>query len=708
MRTVDAICMIGLVAAAASTPARGAAQVLRHPHIVIVSSVAEGAAPVATRAYAGAFHAVGYPVEWTTPDHVTGGQDAVVVLPHAVAVSLAPAQRSALLRLVEKGGWLVTAGPSELARQMGIHFDRSSVELRGIADSFAPGVEVRWKRMVRFRPFAPSGSARVFARAARTGKPIVVALTHGLGKVLFLGVELDEESPLGSSRFPFFLHAVGAAFGVSPALAAAHVTVYADLGDYPDESGEAIAHRWHAWGVGEAHLGAWDALGARAATIDALLASCHRLGIRVYAWLEPPEISSAFWEAHPEWRERTATGRDAHVDWRKLMALEVPACFAAASDELRQTLTRFDWDGVDLAEVYFESPQGVDAPDAFTPMHEVVRESFAARAGFDPQALFDPASPRHWTKDPQALARFLAYRREVIVELHQRLMSFLVGLQREKPQLDLVLTLVDALYDRNMQDFIAVDPSRIAALAAASGFSLQVEDPFTLWGLGPERYATIAADYAGLVVPGQQRSIDINVVERDRDTYPTAKQTGIELFQLASAARRHFDDVCFYSEATIPVVDRDLLHNALAAGSTVRWLGASEVEIDSSGTDELDTGGYRAAMVDGRDWPAGDGNQIILPRGQHRVAWVPNLMTEPGPAIRGLTGAALLGASKEGDALVVEYTGRGRAYLELAFHPRRIELDGQQFTAVTLRDGGSEILVMPGGKHQIRLGTLEH
>jgi copper(I)-binding protein len=271
-----------------------------------------------------------------------------------------------------------------------------------------------------------------------------------------------------------------------------------------------------------------------------------------------------------------------------------------------------------------------------------------------------------------------------------------------------VLTLVDAFYDRQMRDFIAVDPGRIAALAAASGFTLQVEDPFTLWTLGPDRYATMAADYAALVAPGQQLTVDINVVEREGDVFPTAKQTGVELFQLASAARRHFDGVCFYSEATIPTVDRGLLHNALAAGSTVQWRSATEVEIDSGGTVELDTGGYHAATVDGRDWPAGHGAQLILPRGKHRVAWLPGEINGEGSPIRGFTGAILVKAAMDGNALVVEYEARGRAYLELAFHPGRIVLDGQQFPAATLRSGETEVLVLPGGKHEVRLGPASN
>jgi len=50
------------------------------------------------------------------------------------------------------------------------------------------------------------------------------------------------------------------------------------------------------------------------------------VGIKVYAWVELPYLTKTFWDEHPRWREKTATGMDAKVSWRYMMALEEPEC----------------------------------------------------------------------------------------------------------------------------------------------------------------------------------------------------------------------------------------------------------------------------------------------------------------------------------------------------------------------------------------------
>ena len=70
---------------------------------------------------------------------------------------------------------------------------------------------------------------------------------------------------------------------------------------------------------------------------------------------ELPHVSEKFWDQHPEWREKTAVLQDAQLDWRKLMNLTNRAAFAEVSKGVRDLVMHFDWDGVNLAELYFES-----------------------------------------------------------------------------------------------------------------------------------------------------------------------------------------------------------------------------------------------------------------------------------------------------------------------------------------------------------------
>ena len=71
---------------------------------------------------------------------------------------------------------------------------------------------------------------------------------------------------------------------------------------------------------------------------------------------------------------------------------------------------RFDWDGVNLAELYFESLQGHENPSRFTPMNDDVRRQFRERGGFDPLELFDQSSPRYLSKNASGLRQFLDFR----------------------------------------------------------------------------------------------------------------------------------------------------------------------------------------------------------------------------------------------------------------------------------------------------------
>ena len=128
-----------------------------------------------------------------------------------------------------------------------------------------------------------------------------------------------------------------------------------------------FAARWRAAGIGALHVAAWH-YWERDPQADEylrkLIEACHRHAIPVYAWLELPHVSEKFWDDHPEWREKTALLQDAQLDWRKLMNLTNRAAFAAVAQGMRDLTGRFDWDGVNLAELYFESLEGVSKSGA--------------------------------------------------------------------------------------------------------------------------------------------------------------------------------------------------------------------------------------------------------------------------------------------------------------------------------------------------------
>jgi hypothetical protein len=671
--------------------------------VTLLCPGAETGAPAACLAYASVFRSVAYPLRWVAPERWSGVRGEVVVVPGAEAGRLSDEVRDRLVAFVEAGGNLVTALDTPLARALGLRFAPAAIEVAGVSEVTAPGLLILWKAPVAVRRFEAPAGAKVFASARVDGVPLLASFRRGLGTVLFLGVELDEENALGTSRFPYFLQAVGSAFGVAPALASPHVVAYADLGDHDDQEPEAIAGDWWRRGIREVHLGTWHAWGKKRGLYGPLVEACHRRGILVYAWFELPHVAREFWDAHPEWRERTATGADAHVDWRRLMALTIPECFDAAAREVVGLLQRFDWDGADLAEVYFESPLGLARPDQFTPMNRAVREEFRRRAGFDPEELFDEGSPRFFKRDPTSLASFMAYRRDKTVELHERLLGVLAGVRTVKPALDVVVTLVDAFYDRTMRDSIAVDTPRVAALAQKVPFELQIEDPFTLWALGPERYARMAADYGQLLPPSQRLAVDVNVVPRANDVRPTVQQTGLELYRLVAEARRAFPKVCLYSEASVYRQDWALLPGALAATAHVEPSGANAAAVESDGTVELSTGAPSVEVwLDGREWPGVRGGVALLPRGRHTVEWKARGGRADGIHLVGLTGT-LLDAAAENGVVSVRYSSSARGFVVLSVAPARAEVDGTPVHLVVARSEGGFVLGLPPGEHTVRL-----
>src|SRR5207249_9446311 len=133
-----------------------------------------------------------------------------------------------------------------------------------------------------------------------------------------------------------------------------------------------------------------------------------------------------------EWRDKTAVLQEAQLDWRKLMNLANPDCFRTAANGVAQLVGRFDWDGVNLAELYFESLEGVGNPSRFTPMNEDVRAEFHRLNGFDPIEIFGNR------KDDNSRRVYLEYRVGLARRIQEQWLTELESLRKPKPHLDLV------------------------------------------------------------------------------------------------------------------------------------------------------------------------------------------------------------------------------------------------------------------------------
>jgi hypothetical protein len=592
---------------------------------------------------------------------------------------------------IREGQWVILEGDSPLASHFGFHPTGRSVTVRSLNDALHPDADVVWEHSVEAPVFGVPPQAKVFARDRWSGAPLTAGFRLGKGGVLWAAVSAGER---GFERFPFFLHAA-AELGLAPPFRSRRLWVFFDSSYRLRADPDFLAARWRRMGVRGLHAAAWHYVepdAERDAWLSRLIESCHRQGILVYLWLELPHVSEAFWEQNPQCREKTALGQDAKLDWRKLVNLANAECSGAAMRAARALVERFDWDGVNLAELYFESLQGHHNPARFTPMNPDVRREFFSAAGFDPLELFRTGSPRYWTQDGAALRRFLDYRAALAARIQRQWLEELARWRSARPHLDLVLTHVDDRLDRAMRDAIGSDSSSVLPLAQSFGFTFLVEDPATVWHWGPERYERLAGLY-----PRALRSrlgVDINIADRYQDVYPTKRPAGIELLWLVHQASRAFFRVALYSEHSVHARDDAWVSSAAAGAPRLRQAkGALEVESET-GFGLRWQGG---ATLDGKPWPATDGETLWIPAGRHRIS-----PASPSLPLRLLDFSGTLeDATALAGGLRLRYESESRAFAIVERRPRRVLLDGKPFDAPALSNGDGWTLVLPEGRREV-------
>ena len=370
------------------------------------------------------------------------------------------------------------------------------------------------------------------------------------------------------------------------------------------------------------------------------------------------------------------------------MNLQNAECIATVREGLRAMMTRFDWDGVNLAELYFESLEGAGNPARFTPMNDDVRRAFRAEAGWDPVEIWKSHN------DGASLRRFLDFRADLARALQEEWLGVVESFRSIHPDIDIVLTHVDDRFDTGMRDAIGADASRVLPLLDRHAFSFLIEDPATVWNLGPERYPEIAKRYKPLTAQTAKLAIDINIVDRYQDVYPTKQQTGTELFQLVHMAAGAFARVALYFENSLLKPDLELLP---AASAVVTRYTRTRQRVTTESPMDLDVMWSRGdALVDGKAWPVSGNGRVRIPAGAHVI--------DTGAARDGLTitdlNATLRRASVEGKRVVFEYSSDSRAIVQFDRQPTRVEVDGVAISASCLGESGCSMM-LPRGDHRV-------
>ncbi len=619
----------------------------------------------------------------------TGGGASVIVAPHGVG--LPPAEWAAR---VERGAILVLEGESPLAAAFGFHAGvQPHLSVRSVEDLRAPDLAIVWEKALDVAVFDIPAEAHVFARERWQKAPLLAGFRKGAGAVLWVAAP---PGPHGYERFPYLPQAL-LDLGLQPPFRSTRLWAFFDSAYRARVDVDYFAQRWRAAGIGALHVAAWhfwerDPQGDE--YLRLLIDACHRNAIQVYAWLELPHVSEIFWDQHPEWREKTALLQDAQLDWRKLVNLTNRDAFAAVAAGARDLLTRFDWDGVNLAELYFESIEGHENPARFTPLNDDVRKEFQQADGFDPLELFDAKSPRHWQKNAPGLARFLDFRALLAQRQQTEWIAQIEEIRRLKPQLDLTLTHIDDRFDTSMREKLGADAARVLPLLAQHDFTFLIEDPATIWNLGPQRYPQIAARYAPITPAQEKLAIDVNIVERYQDVYPTKQQTGAELFQLVHTAANSFPRVALYFEASI--ARHDLPWLASAAAAVDRAVNANgKLVVESRRGVGVPWKG--PATVDGKPWPFASDSVVWLMPGGHTIE-----STTAPLSLRVLDfNGDLKAAASTASGIQFAYQSNARAMALLERAPAKLQIDGVERTP----DMAGKVLLLPRGQHYVTLSS---
>ena len=567
---------------------------------------------------------------------------------------------------------------------LGVTAGEKKAKVRSAVDRFRPSLEIVWEREENLPVYTLPEGAKVYTWERWTKAPLVASWKQDRQTILWLATSLGEH---GYEKFPYLAQAM-VELGFAPPYRGRDLWAFFDSGYRARADFDYLAAQWRRAGIAALHVASWhyfEATEEKGAELARLIQACHRQRILVYAWIELPHVSERFWQQHPEWREQTGNGQDAQLDWRKLVNLHDPNCATAVAQGIGQMLTRFDWDGANLAELYFESLEGVGNPARFTPMNATVRKEYATLKGHDPITIFT---------NPDRVPAFLEYRASLATKLQTEWLERLAAMRKQKPGgFDLTWTHIDDRFDTRMRDLLGADSGRALPLAKQYAATFLIEDPATVWHLGPRRYIEIAKRY-----PRDARlAIDLNIVERYQDVYPTKQQTGAELFGLIHHAAQSFPRVALYFEKSILAPDYPLL----SAASAIKPKRLTENRFEAERPFGLSHSG--ALTVNGEPWPVTDGETAWLPAGKLAIA---PATRQPELRILDLN-AELLSAQARRDGVDFEYRSTARALAQFSAPISTLEIDGKRTTPEWI-DEGARVLALPAGQHRVRVTVTLH
>lgn len=633
----------------------------------------------------------------------------LVIAPFGFIDSMKQVDFDAVVKFVESGGSLITDTKNFLAEELGFGFSSTLLNVSRPLDRYFPEERIVWRYPEPVVKFETDDVDEVFCVDNATEAPLVVGKRYGKGKVIFFGTRFDPHSQLGYSHYPFMIEYIRRYFNLGPIIRKDHVEMYFDPGFRHTQSIEDLVKLWVNQGIRRIHVAGWHQYPKYTYDYERLIRLAHANGILVFAWLEPPQVSQKFWLAHPEWREKNHLGEDVRPSWRYPVAMTDSLCREAMLQEYAALLEQHDWDGVNLAELYFEAGRGFDEPNLFTPMHPSAQQEVKRLYNVDLKALLDPQSKSYWRTNSTAKDAVINYRVSAITRVYRLLLDRFTALSRTKPGFQIVVTAMDSYGSPELREFIADDISTVLALQKQYGFHLNVEDPESNWSTDPRRYLEIGRNFTRLMGESDKLLLDLNILSfRKADevtSFPTMIPTGTEAFLLVHSASIGAPRTAIYAESSVNPQDMRFLGYASATGIDYRHTGDGYIVTSPvSFTLRLPADIREISLNDMHLTPVRD-NIMIIPAGEHTIVLSPDAAHELSghqiePRIMSFSGN-VLSVSYGARRIEFTYDADGRALVSIDREPVRVVLDGEEYEFTPMKGNDCYSMFLPAGRHTV-------
>lgn len=632
----------------------------------------------------------------------------LVLLPYGAANVLSDQDYAVILKFIKDGGDLITDGQHNLLEDIGIKISDSHMKVDQIRDKYFPEQVIRWHNSEVIAKFDLDNYDEIFCTEETNESPIACGKKFGTGKIIYFAARFDPYSQLGYSNFPFAMEYVKRYLHFQPMFRRDNLEMYFEPGfrnAYPTED---LIKLWVNEGIRIIHVAGWHQYEKYTYDYEHLISLAHANGILVYAWLEPPQVSQKFWLDHPQWREKNYLGKDVRPSWRYPMAMTDEHCLAAMIVEYQKLLSRYEWDGVNLAEVYFEAGEGMKDPELFTPMHSSAQSLFKNKYGYDLTTIFNRSSKNYWAENAKVKNSVTEFRVDQITDIYSKLLSVFGSYVKARNGFQVVVTALDNLGSPELREYIGSDIKRIIGLNKFNSFTLQIEDPEKRWSEDPYRYVEISKQYKELL--GNNFMLDLNILSFRKANavtpFPTLIQTGTECFHVVRAAALN-NRFTIYAESSINQQDLFYLPYVNSAALIYRdttngYVVETPYSVFLKLPDEK-----RDVKIDGEFVAASRHNHFLIPAGHHYIEVGINARDafsahDLQTRIMSIS-ANVLSVSYAVSNLQFTYESGIRTLASFDREPVRIMIDGNEYNTPVMKGNDCYTVFLPPGHHTAQI-----